>query len=99
MRVFRKRSLAVLAVAGAAVALSSTSAAAASRCRSNIDGDHIALANDFQVSGINCANAVKSAVGYTDSAKQIENVEPGTVRFTAELDHWRYRWTCRMTEL
>jgi hypothetical protein len=67
---------------------------------SNIDGDHITPANDFQVhGGITCANAFASATGYTDSAAAVDTTTPGTEAFTAEFYEWRYRWTCRTTAL
>src|SRR5271165_1097485 len=66
---------------------------------SNIDGDHITRANDFQVRGIGCENAFRSATGYTDSTDAVNTTTPGTERFTAELYEWRYRWTCNSTRL
>jgi hypothetical protein len=68
---------------------------------SNIDGDHITQANDFQVSGglLTCATAFLSATGWTDSAAGAYTTTPGTETFAAELYEWRYRWTCRTTEL
>jgi len=66
---------------------------------SNIHGDHITAANDFQVhGGITCESALTSATGYVDSAEGGDKSVPGTETFTAEFYEWRYRWTCHTTE-
>jgi hypothetical protein len=68
-------------------------------CSSNIHGDHITAANDFQVSGISCGVALIFATNYTDSADQINTALPGTEHFIGEAYEYRYRWTCRTTQL
>lgn len=82
------------------VLLAWPAAASAQACGpSNIHGDHITAANDFQVSGgITCESALTSATGYVDSAESSDKTVPGTETFTAEFYEWRYRWTCHTTE-
>jgi hypothetical protein len=71
------------------------SAAIARGCRSDIHGDHITAANDFQAFGISCSDAVIAATEYTDSAAGVETTDPGIERYMSAP----YEWTCRTTEL
>ena len=81
-------------------ALGSRMPARARQCRySNINGDRITRANDFQARGLRCADAFVLATGYTDSAASINLTVPGVEVFVAELSGLRYHWVCRTTEL
>ncbi len=81
------------------VAVWSATASAQGCGSSNIHGDHITAANDFQVrGGITCESALISATGYVDSAEGGDKSVPGTETFTAEYYEWRYHWTCHTTE-
>ncbi len=93
------RTLAISFAAIAAFAACSPSNARASRCLASIHGERITAANAFDVSGLSCENAVRSAAGYIDSAARINVSLPGTERFTADFFEWHYLWTCRTTEL
>jgi hypothetical protein len=82
------------------VLLLATPTAGAQTCGpSNVHGDHITAANDFQASGVPCSYALIAATEYTDSAAALNTTLPGTATFRADAYEWSYLWRCRTTEL
>jgi hypothetical protein len=75
-------------------------ASSAIRCdHSNIDGDHVAPANEFVVRGLSCSYALFAATGLTDGADRYNVFAPGVERFNAVGHGGSYRWTCRTSAL